>query len=78
MNIQIIVLEHGLKINGKEFHRWTQVRELSHTMMQLLHEYREQTDVSSYTLKTSYSSNQKCRRCPYQWFSWAMVLEVLL
>jgi hypothetical protein len=55
MNIQVLVLEHGLEVNGKDFNRWTQIRDSSHTMMQLLHEHREQTNVRSHTNKVNYT-----------------------
>ena len=58
MNIQVFALEHDLRVNGKAFRRWDQLRESSHTMMQLLHEHREQTGVGTYTLEKTSSSNR--------------------
>ncbi|KAI4941414.1 hypothetical protein J4E86_010446 [Alternaria arbusti] len=50
MNIQVLVLEHGLPVNGKDFNRWTQVRDSSHAMMQLIYEYREENNTKAMSI----------------------------
>ena len=75
MNVQVLVLEHGLPVNGKDFNRWTQVRDSSHAMMQLIYEYREENNVSRDATEAGALIDDRRRQCPYPWFFWATVSE---